>query len=88
MSERTETQERIRGVVEDAIRFGSAVGSWHTSRIRWHQRAGRECINAVRDAAVSEIEMIRSEKDNGYCHYCHGKPKKVVLAESIKENEQ
>lgn len=51
-----ETEATIKGVLEDSIRFGAAIGSWAKSQVPWHQMAGERAIEAVRDCAFYVIK--------------------------------
>ncbi len=78
-----ETHDRIKGIIEDAVRFGSAIGSWHDSKVPWHNHAGSDCIRAVKEHASREIDTLIKESENNYCHQCH-QPKKVISEEPKK----
>lgn len=63
-------QHVIEKVLDDAIRFGCAIGSWHTSNTRWHQTAGSDCVRAVKEAAAREIQSKIAEIEHNLCHNC------------------
>ena len=68
-----ENKELIESVLKDAIAFGAAVGSWHESSIRWHQRAGGECINVIKSHAADYIISQQQDIRNKMCHVCGNK---------------
>lgn len=63
----------FNNVIDDCIRFGAAIGSWSEGKVRWHQQAGCECIVAIREAAIREIQSRINNIEADICHHCHQK---------------
>ena len=63
-------QEVIEAVLNDAIRFGAAIGSWHDSKISWHNMAAGSCIKAIKEMAAYEIKHKIKEIEEKRCHVC------------------
>lgn len=63
-------EEYIHKIIEDAIRFGAAFGTWYRSSVPYHQRAGTVLRDGVTRVFVDEVlEAIKKFEELKFDEY-------------------
>ncbi len=79
MDKEKEKQEWLSGIMTEAVRFGSAIGSWLDTKQLWQNFAAHECIKIIQEAASREALQRLNEIDNDLCFQCgQKKPPETV----------